>query len=90
MLADILKTLHDTEDQAEQILSQAQVQVHEIEKQTVGQITKIEANTNAEIAAAIARLPEPTPLPAPTIEIHVPQAKLDAAVNYIIQAVHEV
>ena len=88
MLADILKTLHDTEDQAEQMLAQANLQVREIEKQTYQRITKIENNTNAEIAEAIANLPQPQPLPAPTIELNVPQAKMDAAVAKIIQAVY--
>ena len=88
MLADTLKTLHDTEDQAEQIVAKAQMQVREIEKQTYAQMTKIENDTNAAIAAAVARLPEPESLPTPTVTIDVPQAKLEAAVNYIIQAVH--
>lgn len=88
MLADTLKTLHDTEEQAEQILAQANLQVREIEKQTYQRITKIENNTNAEIAEAIAQLPQPKSLPTPTVEINVPQAKFDAAVDYIIKAVY--
>ena len=90
MLADTLKTLHDTEEQAEQIVAKAQIQVREIEKQTYQQITKIENDTNAAIADAVAHLPQPDPLPAPTVKIDVPQAKMDAAVAYIIQAVHGV
>ena len=88
MLADILKTLHDTEDQAEQIIAKANVQVREIEKDTYQRITKIENNTNAEIAAAVAKLPQPEPLAAPTVEINVPKAKMDAAVAHIVQAVY--
>ncbi len=88
MLADTLQALHDTEEQAEQIIANAHIQVREIEKQTYQQITKIENDTNAEIAAALANLPQPEPLPEPTVEIEVPQAKMDAAVNYIINAVH--
>ena len=88
MLADTLQALHDTEEQAEQIIANAHIQVREIEKQTYQQITKIEDDTNAEIAAALANLPQPEPLPEPTVEIEVPQAKMDAAVNYIINAVH--
>lgn len=90
MLADTLKTLHDTEDQAEQILAQANLQVREIEKQTYQRITKIENNTNAEIAEAIAKLPQPQPLPAPNVELKVPQTKMDAAVDYILQAIYGV
>lgn len=88
MLADTLQVLHDTEDKAEQIITNAHLKVREIEKQTYQQITKIENNTNAEIAEAIAKLPQPEPLPEPIVEISVPQAKMDAAVAYIIQAVH--
>ena len=88
MLADTLQALHDTEEQAEQIIANAHIQVREIEKQTYQQITKIENDTNAEIAAALANLPQPEPLPEPTVEIEVPQAKMDAAVNYIINAIH--
>jgi len=88
MLADTLQALHDTEEQAEQIIANAHIQVREIEKQTYQQITKIENDTNAEIAAALANLPQPEPLPEPTVEIEVPQTKMDAAVNYIINAVH--
>ena len=88
MLADILKTLHDTEDQAEQILAQANLQVREIEKQTYQRLTKIENNTNAEIAEAVSQLPQPQPIPAPTVELKVPQAKMDHAVTEILQAVY--
>ena len=88
MLANILKTLHDTEDQAEQIIVKANLQVREIEKQTYERMTQIENNTNAKIAAAVAKLPQPTPLPDPTVELNVPQAKMDAAVDHIIQAVY--
>ena len=88
MLADTLQAIHDIEEQAEQIIANAHIQVREIEKQTYQQITKIENDTNAEIAAALANLPQPEPLPEPTVEIEVPQAKMDAAVNYIINAVH--
>lgn len=88
MLADTLQAIHDTEAQAEQIVANAQIQVREIEKQTYQQITKIENITNAEIAAAIAALPQPQPLPKPTINLTVPENKMDAAVAYIIQAVH--
>ena len=87
MLADTLQALHDTEEQAEQIIAKARMQVREIEKQTYQQITRIENNTNAEIATAVAALPQPQPLPEPTVKIDVPQAKMDAAVAYIIQAV---
>ena len=88
MLADTLQALHDTEEQAEQIIAKAQMQVHEIEKQTYQQITKIENDNHLEIATAIAQLPQPEPLPEPTVELNVPQAKMDAAVDYIIKAVH--
>lgn len=88
MLADTLQTLHDTEDQAEQIIAQAHIRVREIEKQTYQDITKIENQTNAEIAAAVAQLPQPAPLAAPTVEIDVSKDKMNAAVDYIIQAVH--
>ena len=88
MLADILKNIQETEEQAEQIIAKANVQVREIEKQTYQRITKIENNTNAEIAAELAKLPQPEPMPAPTVEINVPQAKLNAAVDHIIQAVY--
>ncbi len=88
MLADILKTLHDTEDQAEQIIAKANVQVREIEKDTYQRITKIENNTNAEIAAAVAKLPQLEPLAEPTVAINVPKAKMDAAVAHIVQAVY--
>ena len=79
MLADTLQVLHDTENKAEKILTDANLH------QT---ITRIENNTNNEIAMAIAELPQPEPLPAPEVKIDVPQAKMDAAVDYIIQAVH--
>lgn len=88
MLADTLQVLHDTENKAEKILTDANLQVCEIEKQTYQTITRIENNTNNEIAMAIAELPQPEPLPAPEVKIDVPQAKMDAAVDYIIQAVH--
>ena len=90
MLADILKTLHDTEDQAEQIMAKANLQVREIEKQTYQRITQIENNASAKIAATLAQLPQPQPLPEPTVEINVPQAKMDAAVEHILQAVYGV
>ena len=89
MLADTLQALQDTEEKAEQMIAKAHVKVSEIEKQTYQQINKIEANNNAEIAAAIAALPQPEPLPEPTVTMNVPQAKMDAAVAYILQAVHE-
>ncbi len=89
MLADTLQVLHDTEDKAEQLITNAHLKVREIEKQTYQQITKIENDTNAEIAEAIAKLPQPEPMPAPIVEIDVPQTKMDAAVDYIIKAVHE-
>lgn len=88
MLADTLQALHDTEEQAEKIITDANLKVREIEKQTYQQITKIENQTNAEIAVALAELPQPEPLPDPVVKIDVPQAKMDAAVDYIIQAVH--
>lgn len=88
MLADTLQAIHDTEDQAEKIMTNAHVKVREIEKQTYQQITKIENDTNVAIAAAIAESPNLEPLPKPIVKIEVPQAKLDAAVAYIIQAVH--
>lgn len=88
MLADTLKMLHDTEDQAEQIIAQAHLRVREIEKATYQRITKIENNTNAEIATALEQLPEPKPLPTPTVNLNVPQAKMDAAVDCILQAVY--
>ena len=88
MLADTLQALHATEDKAEQMIANAHMQVREIEKQTYQQITKIENTTNVEIATALAELPQPEPIPAPNVTINVPQAKMDAAVNYIIQAVH--
>ncbi|MBS7401482.1 MAG: hypothetical protein KIG16_03130 [Eubacteriales bacterium] len=88
MLADTLQVLHDTENKAEKILTDANLQVCEIEKQTYQTITRIENNINNEIAMAIAELPQPEPLPAPEVKIDVPQAKMDAAVDYIIQAVH--
>ena len=90
MLADTLKNLHDTEDQAEQILVQANLKVREIEKQTYQRITQIENNNAAEIAAKIAALPQPTAPTAPTVHINVPQTKFDAAVDYLMQAVHGV
>jgi hypothetical protein len=89
MLADTLQALQDTEEQAEKIIADAHIKVSEIEKQTYQQINKIESNNNAEIAAAIAKLPQPEPLPTPNVTINVPQAKLDAAVAYIIKAVKE-
>ena len=88
MLADTLQMLHDTEDQAEQLITQAHLKVREIEKQTYQEITKLENQTNAEIAAALAKLPQPTPLAEPTVKLEVPDAKMKAAVDYIIQAVH--
>ena len=88
MLADTLQALHDTEEQAEKIITDANLKVREIEKQTYQQITKIENQTNTEIAVALAELPQPEPLPDPVVKIDVPQAKIDAAVDYIIQAVH--
>lgn len=88
MLADTLQALHDTEEQAEKIMTDANVKVREIEKQTYQQITKIENQTNHEIALAIAELPQPEPLPEPVVKIDVPQNKMDAAVDYIIHAVH--
>ena len=59
MLADTLQMLHDTEEQAEQVIAQAHIKVREIEKQTYQEITKLENQTNAEIAAALAELPQP-------------------------------
>jgi len=88
MLADTLQKLHDTEEEAEQIIAQAHIKVREIEKETYQTITKIENQTNAEIATALAQLPQPEPLPEPTVTIDVPQAKMDTAVDFIIQAVH--
>lgn len=87
MLADTLQALHDTEEKAEKIITDANLQVREIEKQTYQQITKIENNTSAEIAKIITELPQPAPLPEPVIKIEVPQNKMDAAVDYIVQAV---
>lgn len=88
MLADTLQAIHDTEEQAEQIITNAHIKVREIEKQTYQQITKIENNTNTEITAVIAALPQPQPLPEPTVNLTVPESKMNAAVAYIIQAVH--
>ncbi|MBO4726681.1 MAG: hypothetical protein J5598_03735 [Clostridia bacterium] len=88
MLADTLQMLHDTEDEAEQIIAQAHVEVREIEKQTYQEMTKLENQTNAEIAAEIAKLPQPEPLAEPTVKLDVPANKMKAAVDYIIQAVH--
>ena len=88
MLADTLQAIHDIEEQAEQIVTNAHIQVREIEKQTYQQITKIENDTNLEIAQAIANLPQPEPLPEPIVKIEVPQNKLETAVNYLLQAVH--
>ena len=88
MLADTLQAIQETEEQAEQIITQAQIKVREIEKDTYQQITKIENKTNSEIAEAIAKLPQPKPLPEPTVQIDVPPNKMDAAVAYIIKAVH--
>lgn len=88
MLADTLQALHDTEEQAEKLITDANIKVREIEKQTYQQITKIENNTNLEIASALTELPQPEPLPDPVVKIDVPQTKLDAAVDYIIHAVH--
>lgn len=88
MLADTLQAIHNTEEQAEQIITTAQMQVHEIEKQTYQQITKIENDTNIEIAQALSKLPQPAALPEPIVKIEVPQTKMDAAVSYLLQAVH--
>lgn len=88
MLVDTLQALHDTENKAEKILTDANLKVREIEKQTYQQITKIENNTNNEIAQAIAALPQPQPEPEPVVKIDVPTEKMNAAVDYIIQAVH--
>ena len=88
MLADTLQAINHTEEQAEKMITQAQVKVREIEKQTYQRITKIENDTTAEIAETIAKLPQPEALPEPTVLIEVPKTKMDAAVNYIIEAVH--
>ncbi len=88
MLADTLQAIHKTEDQAEKIITDANLQVHEIEKQTYQQIAQIENSNNSAIAIALAELPQPEPLAEPVIKIEVPQNKMDAAVNCIIQAVH--
>lgn len=87
MLADTLQALQDTENKAEKIITNANLKVREIEKQTYQQITKIENTTNTEIAQAIAELPQPAPIPAPVVNLSVPQNKMDAAVDCIIQAV---
>ncbi|MCQ2381940.1 MAG: hypothetical protein MJ054_01405 [Clostridia bacterium] len=88
MLADTLQALRDIEDQADEIITNANLKVREIEKQTYQQITKIENDTNAEIAVTLAELPQPKPLPEPIINLEVPQKNFDSAVAYIIQAVH--
>lgn len=89
MLADTLKLIHDTEEQANQILAQANLQVHTIEQETYQRIAKLEHETNLEIADEVANLPQPQTLPIPTVELAVPQTKMETAVNHIIQTVYE-
>ena len=67
MLADTLQAINHTEEQAEKMITQAQVKVREIEKQTYQRITKIENDTTAEIAETIAQLPQPEALPEPVL-----------------------
>lgn len=89
MLADTLKMIHDTEEQANQILAQANLQIHSIEQETYQRITKIDHDMNLEIADAVANLPQPEVLPIPNTKLTVPQVKMETAIKHILKSIYE-
>lgn len=90
MLADTLKRLHDAESQADNIIAQANQTVQAIEKNTYQQIADVNAAADQAIAAQIAKLERPAPLPTPQVKVEVPANKIAAAVDYLTKAVFEV
>ena len=90
MLADTLKHLHDAENQADNIIAKANQTVQDIEKHTYQQIADLNAAADQAIAAKVAKLKRPAPLPAPQINLEVSTNQIAAAVDYLTKAVFEV
>lgn len=86
MLADTLKQINAAEEQADNILAKANQRVQMIEKQTYQEIEKINANTDAEIAKAIAKLPKLPEATAPQVTLTAAKQQMDAAVAYITKS----
>ena len=86
MLADTLKLINQAEDKADNLIAKANQTVHEIEQRTYQQIEELNAQTEQDIAAAVAALPTPEPAPVPTVKYDVPEQTMTAAVDYIVRA----
>lgn len=86
MLADTLKLIQQAEEKADNILAKANQTVQEIEKQTYATIAQLNADTDAQIAADIAKLPKPAATTAPQVVLNIPENQMQAAVDYITKA----
>jgi hypothetical protein len=82
MLADILKQINEAENEADNIFARTKTQILDIEKDAAVKIEKINADTDAEIAAKVREL-TPNIIPeAKEIKITPDQKKFDAAVKF--------
>lgn len=86
MLADTLKLINQAEEQADNILAKANQTVQDIEKQTYHEIEKINADTDAAIAKALAKLPKASGATAQNVVLNVPENKMQEAVAYITKS----
>lgn len=86
MLADTLKLINQAEEQADNILAKANQTVQDIEKQTYRQIEQINAETEAAIAKAKAKLPKASAVAAQDVVLNISKDKMQAAVAYITKS----
>ena len=82
MLGDILKRIHDAEDEADNILMQAEKETVAMKKDMFTAIEQINHNTDMEIAKTIASLPKPQPTIPQTVDFDINANKIATAVKY--------